>query len=201
MPFKALFLILGLVVATIAGAADTPTASQRAIFAGGCFWCMEPPFEKLAGVLSVTSGYTGGSLVNPSYEQVSAGNTGHVEAVEIRFDPARITYDQLLDVFWRNIDPTDGGGQFVDRGDQYRSAIFYLDPTQQLLAAASKARLAASGRFDRPLVTAILPAGPIYPAEAYHQDYYQKNPLRYHYYRYNSGRDQYLERIWGPTTK
>ena len=173
----------------------------RATFAGGCFWCMEPPFDALDGVIATISGYTGGHTVNPSYEQVSSGTTGHIEALQILFDPVRVSYEQLLDVFWRNINPTDAEGQFVDRGTQYRSAIFYHDVDQQRLAEASKARLAASGRFRGPIVTPILPSGPFYPAEEYHQDYYAKNPIRYRFYRYNSGRDRFLLEIWGKSGK
>ena len=177
--------------------ADEAVQPQQAIFAGGCFWCMEPPFEKLEGVSAVISGFTGGQLANPSYEQVIAGHTGHVEAVEIHFDPQLVSYEQLLHIFWRQINPTDGGGQFVDRGDHYRSAIFYLNDAQRLAAEHSRDELAASGVFTLPIVTAILPAGPFYPAEEYHQDYYKKNPLRYRYYRYGSGRDGFLDRVWG----
>jgi methionine-S-sulfoxide reductase len=173
-----------------------PGAQGMAIFAGGCFWCMEPPFEKLAGVTAVISGYTGGQKANPTYEEVSAGGSGHVEAIKIHFDPRQVSYMQLLQVFWRNIDPTDAGGQFVDRGEQYRSAIFYLDAEQQRLAEESKRKLEDSGRFARPIVTAILPATPFYPAEEYHQDYYRKNPLRYKFYRHNSGRDRFLDKSW-----
>lgn len=175
---------------------DAPETA-KAIFAGGCFWCMEPPFEKLDGVISVTSGFTGGHVPNPSYDQVSAGGTGHAEAVEILYDPKKISYQQLLDVFWRQINPTDAGGQFVDRGNQYRSGIFTLNAEQQRLAKESKQKLGASGRFDRPIVTAIVPATAFYPAEEYHQDYYKKNPLRYKFYRYRSGRDDFLEKVWG----
>lgn len=167
-----------------------------ATFAGGCFWCMEPPFDTLAGVVATISGYTGGHKDNPTYEEVTTGTTGHVEALQVLFDPAKTSYEQLLEVFWENINPTDADGQFVDRGPQYRSAIFYHDAEQQRLAEASKARLAASGRFRGAIVTPILAAGPFYPAEEYHQDYYQKNPLRYKYYRYSSGRDQFLEKVW-----
>jgi len=175
---------------------DDP-ATAKAIFAGGCFWCMEPPFEKLDGVISVTSGFTGGQVPNPTYDQVSAGGTGHAEAVEIIYDPRKISYQELLNVFWRQINPTDAGGQFVDRGNQYRSAIFTLDAEQQRLAEESKRKLAASGRFDQPIVTEIVPATAFYPAEEYHQDYYKKNPLRYKFYRYRSGRDDFLEKAWG----
>ncbi len=158
---------------------------------------MEPPFEKLPGVHSVISGYTGGSKENPTYQEVSAGGTGHVEAVEILFDPVKIGYAELLEVFWMNIDPTDGDGQFIDRGRQYRSAIFPLDEKQRRLAEASRETLQNSGRFDQPILTEITPAGPFYPAEEYHQDYYKKNTFRYKFYRYGSGRDQFLDKVWG----
>jgi methionine-S-sulfoxide reductase len=171
--------------------------TELAIFAGGCFWCMEPPFEKLPGVLTVTSGYTGGQKLDPTYHEVSAGGTGHTEAIEIAFDPAQVSYPQLLEILWMNIDPTDGNGQFVDRGNQYRSGIFYLNQKQRLLAEASKQALEKSGRFDKPIVTEIVPASTFYPAEEYHQDYYKKNPLRYKFYRYNSGRDRFLDKEWG----
>ncbi|OEU56933.1 MAG: peptide-methionine (S)-S-oxide reductase [Desulfuromonadales bacterium C00003096] len=171
--------------------------TELAIFAGGCFWCMEPPFEKHPGVLSVTSGYTGGQKLNPTYHEVSAGGTGHTEAIEIVFDPDQISYPQLLEILWMNIDPTDGNGQFVDRGNQYRSAIFYLNQEQRLLAEASKQDLEKSGRFDKPIVTEIVAASTFYLAEDYHQDYYKKNPLRYKFYRYNSGRDRFLDQEWG----
>ena len=170
-----------------------------ATFAGGCFWCMEPPFDKLDGVVATISGYTGGHTADPTYEEVSAGTTGHLEALQVIYDPAKIGYAQLLEVFWQSINPTDPEGQFVDRGPQYRSAIFYHDTEQQQLAESSKQQLNASGRFRQPVVTPILPAGPFYPAEEYHQDYYQKNPLRYKFYRHKSGRDQFLEGIWGKT--
>ncbi len=173
------------------------TTLEKATFAGGCFWCMEPPFEKLDGVVEVISGYTGGHKTNPTYEEVSSGKTGHVEAVEIAYDPKRITYAKLLDVFWRQIDPTDPNGQFVDRGSQYRSAIFYHDDEQKRLAEKSKEEMNRSGRFSKPVVTDIIKASTFYKAEEYHQDYYKKNPIRYKFYRYNSGRDQYLKKIWG----
>lgn len=168
-----------------------------ATFAGGCFWCMEPPFEKLPGVMEVISGYTGGHKANPTYEEVSAGGTGHAEAIQVRFDPSRITYAQLLDVFWQQIDPTDGGGQFVDRGSQYRSAIFYHNDEQKRLAQQSKEALNRSGRFEKPVVTEIVKASTFYRAEEYHQDYYKKNSVRYKFYRFNSGRDQFLKKEWG----
>ncbi|MHB1400096.1 MAG: peptide-methionine (S)-S-oxide reductase MsrA [Trichloromonadaceae bacterium] len=199
---RLLAIITALLLATPALAAEiAPTAAApetaRAIFAGGCFWCMEPPFDHLPGVISTTSGYTGGSKANPSYEEVSAGGSGHTEAVEVLFDPQRVNYEKLLEVFWRNIDPTDAGGQFVDRGSQYRSGIFYRDEMQRQQAEQSKAALMKSGRFARPIVTEIVAATTFYPAEEYHQDYYRKNPLRYKYYRFNSGRDQFLDQVWG----
>jgi peptide methionine sulfoxide reductase msrA/msrB len=171
--------------------------TRMAVFAGGCFWCTEADFEKLPGVVEVVSGYTGGHVPNPTYEQTSAGGTGHVEAVRVTYDPEKISYAQLLDWFWRHVDPTDAGGQFVDRGDQYRSVIFYADEEQRALAEASKKRLEESGRFDKPIVTDILPLGDFYRAEEYHQDYHSKNPIRYKFYRYRSGRDQFLDKTWG----
>ena len=177
--------------------AGSGLAVEKATFAGGCFWCMEPPFEKLDGVKEVISGYTGGKTVNPTYEEVSAGGTGHLESVEIIYDPSKVSYEKLLDVFWRQINPTDGGGQFVDRGTSYTSAIFYHNEEQKTLAELSKGKLEQSGRFDKPIVTEIRPAGPFYRAEGYHQDYWKKNPVRYKFYRFNSGRDQYLEKTWG----
>src|SRR5574341_368379 len=175
--------------------ADTKT--EKATFAGGCFWCMEPPFEKLDGVTEVISGYTGGKKVNPTYEEVSYGGTGHLESVQIIYDPSKITYSELLDVFWKQIDPTDPNGQFVDRGLQYRSAIFYHNDEQKSLAEKSKEELDKSGRFNKPIVTEIIEASTFYKAEDYHQDYYKKNPIRYKFYRFNSGRDRYLKKIWG----
>ncbi|WP_054029481.1 peptide-methionine (R)-S-oxide reductase MsrB [Desulfatitalea tepidiphila] len=170
--------------------------TQTAVFAGGCFWCTESDFEKVPGVLEVISGYTGGQVANPTYEQVSAGKTGHVEAVKVVYDEEKVSYAQLLDVFWRHVDPTDPGGQFVDRGRQYLSAIFYADDRQRQMAEASKQRLIASGQFERPIATEILPLGEFYEAEPYHQDYYKKNPIRYKWYRSGSGRDQFLENAW-----
>ena len=168
-----------------------------AIFAGGCFWCMEPPFDKLPGVLSTTSGYIGGRLANPTYEQVSAGITGHTEAVQVRYDPAKVSYAKLLDVFWRNIDPVAVNRQFCDVGDQYRSAIFYRNAQEKRLAEASKQRIEASGRLKQPIATQIAAATTFYAAEDYHQDYYIKNPVRYKYYRLSCGRDQRLKALWG----
>lgn len=179
-----------------ASPASSSGADARATFAGGCFWCMEPPFEKLDGVKEVIAGYTGGHRENPTYEEVSSGTTGHLEAIEIMYDPSRITYERLLDVFWRQVDPTDPDGQFVDRGQQYSTAIFYHTDEQQQQALASKERLERTGRYEKPLVTPVRKASPFYRAEDYHQDYYKKNPLRYKFYRFNSGRDTYLKRIW-----
>ncbi len=170
-------------------------AMERAIFAGGCFWCMEPPFEKFDGVATVISGYTGGTGENPTYEDYA--QKGHVEVVEVAYDPAKVTYAELLQVFWRQINPTDAGGQFVDRGTQYGSAIFYLDDEQKRLAEESKKELDASGRYDKPIVTEILKASTFYPAEGYHQDYHKTHPIRYKFYRSRSGRDQYLDKVWG----
>ena len=175
-----------------------PAAGQAvAIFGGGCFWCMEPPYDKLPGVVSTISGYTGGRQANPSYELVSSGTSGHVEVLQVIYDPKQVSYQQLLDVYWRNVDPVAVERQFCDRGPQYRSAIFAVGAEQRRLAEASKARLAASGRFDQPIATEILDAAPFYAAEDYHQDYYVKNPVRYRFYRFNCGRDQRLEELWG----
>ncbi len=175
---------------------NTGRETQKATFAGGCFWCMEPPFEKLEGVKEVVSGYTGGTVEDPSYEEVSAGDTGHAEAVEVRYDPTRISYEKLLDVFWKNINPTTPGRQFADVGSQYRSAVFYHNEEQKRVAEQSKRRLEESGRFDNPVVTEIAPAGAFYQAEDYHQDYYRKHPAKYKTYRMFSGRDQYLKTKW-----
>jgi len=172
---------------------------RTATFAGGCFWCVESDFEKVEGVVEVISGYTGGHKDHPTYEEVSSGGTGHLEAIEVRYDPDKISYEALLDIFWRHVDPTDPGGQFVDRGDQYRSAIFYRNEEERQLAEASKKKLAESGRFDKPIVTEIIKLTTFYPAEDYHQDYYKKSDLRYKFYRWNSGRDAFLKRAWGET--
>jgi len=169
---------------------------KTATFAGGCFWCIEADFEKIPGVAKVISGYTGGTKENPTYEEVSSGTTGHVEAVQVYYDPEKVNYEKLLQVFWRHIDPTDGGGQFVDRGSQYGSAIFYHDGEQKKAAEKSKQELAKSGKFGKPIVTPILKFTRFYEAEDYHQDYYRKNPLRYTYYRHGSGRDRFLEKVW-----
>lgn len=175
------------------------TKYETATFAGGCFWCMQPPFQKLSGVIEVISGYAGGTGQNPTYEDYA--QKGYVEVVQITFDPSKINYSQLLDVFWRQIDPTDSGGQFVDRGSQYKSAIFYHTEEQKLLAEKSKATLEKSGRFPQPIATEIIKAGTFYQAEEYHQDYSQKNPVRYKFYRFNSGRDKFLEKTWGENYK
>jgi peptide-methionine (S)-S-oxide reductase len=195
----AAFAILGLACGFAAAqtGGDGRPALATATFAGGCFWCMESPFDKLDGVSSVTVGYTGGSKPKPTYEQVSAGSTGHTESVELRYDPGKIGYAKLLDVFWHNIDPLTPNAQFCDHGNQYRSGIFFHDAEQKRLAEASKAELEKSGRFKQPIVTEIVSAGTFWPAEEYHQHYYVKNPLRYKFYRLSCGRDQRLEELWG----
>ena len=177
--------------------ASSPSTIGIANFAGGCFWCTEADFDKVPGVISTTSGYIGGKTANPTYKEVSAGKTGHIEAVQVRFDPARTSFAKLLAAFWPTIDPLTPNRQFCDGGSQYRSAIFYLDAEQQRQAEASRAELAASGRFTQPIVTEILPATEFYPAEEYHQDYYIKNPIRYSYYRGSCGRDARLAEVWG----
>ncbi len=170
---------------------------DTATFAGGCFWCMVHPFDQLPGVIKVTSGYTGGTVANPTYEQVSDGGTGHAESVQVLYDPSKIGYDHLLNVYWHNIDPLTANAQFCDHGNQYRSAIFYHGDEQRKLAEASKDALAKSGRFSQPIVTQVVAATPFYAAEDYHQDYYKKNPVRYKFYRWNCGRDQRLKQLWG----
>ncbi|MCB9915149.1 MAG: peptide-methionine (S)-S-oxide reductase MsrA [Planctomycetes bacterium] len=174
-----------------------PVEEALATFAGGCFWCMELPFEQLDGVSAVISGYAGGATEFPTYKQVCGGRTGHAEAVQVHYDPARVSYDDLLEVFWRQIDPTDAGGQFVDRGSQYRTVIFVQDDAQRAAAEASKQRLGESGRFAKPIVTAIEPLDHFWPAEDYHQDFHDKDPRRYGSYRAGSGRDDFRERAWG----
>ena len=190
-------LFLGAAVLGNVSAQTPPAATAKATFAGGCFWCMEPPFDKLDGVISTTSGYTGGTKVNPTYQEVSAGATGHAEAVQVEYDPKRVSYEKLLDVFWHNVDPTQKDGQFCDHGSQYRTAIFVHDAEQKRLADASKAALAKSKPFKGDIVTEIVPATTFYPAEEYHQDYYMKNPLRYKLYRTSCGRDARLKEVWG----
>jgi peptide-methionine (S)-S-oxide reductase len=193
------------IAAVAAGPAAEPAKKEApkeaklatATFAGGCFWCMEPPFDKLEGVVSTTSGYIGGTKANPTYEEVSGGGTGHTEAVQVVYDPSKVSYAKLLEVFWRNIDPLTPNAQFCDKGSQYRSGIFFHDAEQQKLAEESKRQLESSGRFKQSIVTEIVSATTFYAAEEYHQDYYQKNPLRYRYYRNGCGRDARLKEVWG----
>jgi methionine-S-sulfoxide reductase len=170
---------------------------ETAILAGGCFWCIESDYEKLDGVVDVVSGYTGGELLNPSYEQVSSGTSGHIESVEVTYDPRKIDYAGILDYFWRHIDPTRDDGQFCDKGPQYRPAIFYRDAAQKTLAEKSKAEIEKTKPFAEPIKVELIPASTFYPAEEYHQDYYKKNPLRYRFYRYSCGRDKRVEQLWG----
>jgi peptide-methionine (S)-S-oxide reductase len=192
-----LLLLPGVIGASESGAAEVGATedSASAVFAGGCFWCVEAAFDPVDGVTETTSGFSGGHVENPTYKAVSAGGTGHLEVVRVTYDPRRVTYAQLLDVFWRNIDPFDDGGQFCDRGESYRAAIFYGDAAEQQLAEASKAAHAQA--LGRDIVTRVLPAQPFYPAENYHQNYYRKNPVRYKYYRFSCGRDRRLEAVWG----
>jgi peptide-methionine (S)-S-oxide reductase len=192
-----LFALFFFAAATVSGAhAQAPAEGQAiATFAAGCFWCVESDFDKVEGVISTTSGYTGGKVANPTYNQVSAGGTGHTEAVQIVYDPGKVTYAKLLDVFWRNVDPLAKNRQFCDVGDQYRSAIFFHNDEQRQLAEASKKKVAE--RLEAPIQTEIVTAGTFYKAEEYHQDYYKKNPVRYNYYRWNCGRDQRLQQLWG----
>jgi peptide-methionine (S)-S-oxide reductase len=199
-PVLVLLLVFGASLLTVLLAPPHAQGGPRlmeATFAGGCFWCMEGPFDKLAGVVSTTSGYTGGRKKNLTYEEVSAGGTGHAEAVRVVYDPAQVSYERLLEVFWHNIDPLARDRQFCDSGNQYRSAIFYHDETQRGAAETSKAALEASGKFKDPIATQIVPAGEFWPAEEYHQDYYRKNPIRYRYYRGGCGRDSRLKELWG----
>ncbi len=193
-----ILLIYGGLMHAAAPIPDSP-ATAKATFAGGCFWCMEPPYDELEGVISTTSGYIGGNKKNPTYEEVVSGSTGHAEAVQVTYDPKKISYERLLDVFWRNIDPLTANAQFCDSGNQYRSAIFYHDETQKKLADASKKLL--QNRFKQPIVTEIVRVVEFYPAEDYHQDYYKKNPIRYKVYRYGCGRDQRLQELWGNEKK
>jgi peptide methionine sulfoxide reductase msrA/msrB len=194
------FLVFALISQAIPASTNAAVSDkQKATFAGGCFWCMEKPFEQVEGILSVTSGYTGGKTKNPTYGNYGAG--GHIEAVEIVYDPRKVNYKQLLDIFWRQIDPTDGTGQFADRGKEYSTAIFYHDAEQKNLAEISKKNLANEKIFDKPVVTPILPAMTFFPAEDYHQDYYKKSPLRYKLYRFGSGRDQFLDNTWKKNKK
>jgi len=179
----------------LAGPVLVGAQNAKATFAGGCFWCMEPPFDELEGVIATTAGYTGGNAKNPTYAQVSTGSTGHAEALQVIYDPKKITYEKLLEVFWHNIDPLTANGQFCDRGSQYRSAIFYHDANQK--SAAEKSQKAVQARFKQPVETEIAAAAAFYAAEDYHQDYYKKNPLRYKFYSYSCGRAQRLEEVWG----
>lgn len=195
-----LLLLICLAFNVNAETGNTGTATATATFAGGCFWCMEPPFDQLDGVISTTSGYSGGTLKDPSYKQVSHGGTGHAEVVQVIYDPKRVSYAELLDVFWHNIDPTRIDGQFCDGGDQYRSEIFYHDAEQKQLADQSKAALVELNPFRKPVLTRVTQASTFYPAEDYHQDYYMKNPVRYKFYRYGCGRDVRLEELWGKTS-
>lgn len=183
-------------------AVKTSPKLDKATFAGGCFWCIQSPFDRLKGVVSTVVGYTGGNKKDPTYEDVLSGTTGHAESIEIVFDPAQVTYPELLDLFWRNVDPTTHDRQFVDVGDQYRTALFFHSEEQRMQAVASKEKMERSGEFgNKPIVTEIVPASTFYPAEEYHQKYYQKNGVRYKFYRINSGRDQYLEKTWGKGAK
>jgi len=198
---KGLFVVFGLIFLAACTPSevpmkDTTTETKTAIFSGGCFWCSESDFEKHEGVIEVVSGFTGGEEINPTYKAVASGSTGHREAIRVTYDPKQVSYGELLDIFWKHIDPTDDGGSFVDRGFQYTSAIYYQNIEQQQQAEQSKQILEESRKFDKPIVTAILPATPFYSAEEYHQDYYKKNPVRYKYYRSRSGRDQFIEENW-----
>ncbi len=192
-PVLAVFLFL----LSLPGIAAAQDSQATATFAGGCFWCMEPPYDEIEGVIATISGYMGGHVANPSYEQVSSGRSGHVEVIQITYDPARVSYEELLEIFWKNIDPTDDRGQFCDKGEQYRSAIFVHGEAQRKLAAASLKNLQANKPFKGRIYTDIREATQFYPAEDYHQDYYMKNPLRYKYYRYACGRDKRLKALWG----
>jgi peptide-methionine (S)-S-oxide reductase len=198
-PMRLIALLAAALLATMAhaqGSAPGP-ATAKATFAGGCFWCMEPPYDKLPGVISTTSGYMGGKTRNPTYEQVSSGTTGHTEVVQVQYDPAKVTYEKLLEVFWRNIDPTVKDRQFCDVGSQYRTAIFYHTEEQRRLAEASKAQVEKSKTFKAAIVTPVQAAGDFWPAEDYHQDFYKKNPARYKFYRAGCGRDERLQQLWG----
>jgi peptide-methionine (S)-S-oxide reductase len=193
-----ILFLLGLILAAVSPAsAAAPSTRAEAVFAGGCFWCTESDFDHMPGVISTTSGYSGGKIANPTYEQVSAGGSGHIEAVRVVYDPSKISYARLVARFLRTVDATDGGGQFCDRGSQYRSAIFVADAEQRRIAEALKAKAATSLKVPGPIATLILPAAKFYPAEGYHQDYYKKNPVRYRFYRLNCGRDARLKKVWG----
>lgn len=196
-------VLLASVPAAVAQTTPPPAAAgktETAVFAGGCFWCVEEAFEKVPGVTAAVSGYIGGTVANPTYQQVSTGATGHAEAVQVTYDPGKVTYKQLVDWFWRNIDPLDAAGQFCDKGSEYRSAIFYSGDAQKKIAEDSKQALQASGRFKQQIATEITAAGPFYLAEDYHQDYYKKNANRYQFYKHGCGRVQRLEQVWGKAT-
>lgn len=200
--FLSLIAVLAIPLSSLIAKEENMKSSNNkstaiATFAGGCFWCMEPPFEKQQGVSAVISGYMGGKLKNPKYEQVASGQSGHLEVVQVHYEPLKISYQELLNIYWQQIDPTDAGGSFVDRGQQYSSAIFYHNEQQKLLATNSKNKLDRSGIFEKAIATKIRAAEKFYPAEDYHQDYYKRNSLRYQFYRYRSGRDQYLDQQWG----
>ena len=194
-------VLLGCGPAGAQAPAAKPAATVKATFAGGCFWCMEEAFDKVPGVVSTVSGYMGGQTKNPTYEQVSTGRTGHTEVVQVEYDPAKVTYEKLLDAFWRNIDPTQKDAQFCDHGSQYRSAIFYHSDEQRRLIDASRAALAGNKPFKGEIVTQIAKADVFYPAEGYHQDYYQKNPVRYQFYKTGCGREARLKELWGSRAK
>ena len=195
--FAMTIIALSLIIVPARGDDMPSSPYEKATFAGGCFWCMQPFFDHAKGVIKTTVGYTGGQMANPNYEEVSSGETGHAESIEIVYDPTVIAYSKLLDIYWHNIDPTQVNGQFADEGTQYRTVIFYHSDEQKRIAEESKKALAASGRFDKPIVTAIEPARTFYPAEDYHQKYYQKNSLRYNMYHDNSGRVEFEEQTWG----
>ena len=201
--FKKILIWLFIISAVLLVQRDSSAknSTETALFAGGCFWCMEHPFEEMDGVLSVVSGYTGGAKQDPTYEEVSSGVTGHLEAVLITYDPARVSYSNLIEKFWMQVDPTDDGGQFVDRGSQYSTAIYYGSEEQRRIAGESKAALDKSGRFSKPVITPIVEAEEFYPAEEYHQDYYKNHPIRYKYYRAGSGRDRFLKKAWSEEEK
>ncbi len=195
-----ILVVLSILVGLFIGTPDEPSqagATAKAYFAGGCFWCMEEVFENVEGVIAVVSGYMDGTVVEPTYEQVSAGRTGHAESVEVRYDPTKVSYQQLLDTFWRNIDPLTTNAQFCDHGSQYRSAVFYGTEEEKQLVEQSKQAIQESKRFAKPIVTQLSKASTFYPAEDYHQDFYKKNPIRYKYYKFNCGRAQRLEALWG----
>jgi peptide-methionine (S)-S-oxide reductase len=194
---KRLLVLFALVTLAGGAGAEEPPELARATFAGGCFWCMEPPYDKLDGVVETISGFSGGNVSNPSYDAVVRGGTGHLEVVQVVYDPDVVSYERLLEVFWRNVDPYQADGQFCDRGSMYRSAIFVADEQQRRMAESSLERIAALAPDDGPIDTRILSFEAFYPAEDYHQDYYMKNPVRYRYYRWSCGRDQRLEALWG----